>query len=178
MPTTRKGSGAGSFVVLGIGDGAPAAARAAPTSRVLVSPQEGLEPPVFMPDRGSKAYAMLDPGPRRGPRPPSATLRDIERLSAATLKAARAMAGEGAEALDGLDALLEQARAAHDTLSEARILLRRAEAHATVANGDRDQARSDRGLHEDPPRDRNRALSRGGRAPCQIASRPPLLIAG
>ena len=68
---------------------------------------------------------------------------DIERLSAATLKAARAMAGEGAEALHGLDALLEQARAAHDTLSEARILLRRAEAHATVANGDRNQARSD-----------------------------------
>ena len=68
---------------------------------------------------------------------------DIERLSAATLRAARAMSGEGAEALHGLDALLEQARAAHDTLSEARILLRRAEAHATVANGDRDQARSD-----------------------------------
>jgi predicted ATPase/class 3 adenylate cyclase len=68
---------------------------------------------------------------------------DIERLSAATLKAARAMAGEGAEALHGLDALLEQARTAHDTLSEARILLRRAEAHATVANGDRNQARSD-----------------------------------
>ena len=68
---------------------------------------------------------------------------DIERLSAATLQAARAMGGEGAEALHGLDALLEQARAAHDTLSEARILLRRAEAHATVANGDRNQARSD-----------------------------------
>jgi hypothetical protein len=68
---------------------------------------------------------------------------DIERLSAATLKAARAMAGEGAEALLGLDALLEQAGAAHDTLSEARILLRRAEAHATVANGDLNQARSD-----------------------------------
>jgi class 3 adenylate cyclase/tetratricopeptide (TPR) repeat protein len=68
---------------------------------------------------------------------------DIERLSAATLKAARAMSGEGAEALHGLDPLLEQARAANDTLSEARILLRRAEAHATVANGDRNQARSD-----------------------------------
>ena len=68
---------------------------------------------------------------------------DIERLSAATLKAARAMAGEGVEALHGLDALLEHARAANDTLSEARILLRRAEAHATVANGDRNQARSD-----------------------------------
>lgn len=68
---------------------------------------------------------------------------DIQRMSAANLKVARAMAGEGAEALHGLDALLDQARAAHDTLSEARILLRRAEAHATVANGDRDQARSD-----------------------------------
>ncbi len=68
---------------------------------------------------------------------------DVERLSAATLKAARAMAGEGVEALHGLDALLEQAREAHDPLTEARILLRRAEAHATVANGDRRQARSD-----------------------------------
>jgi class 3 adenylate cyclase/tetratricopeptide (TPR) repeat protein len=68
---------------------------------------------------------------------------DVERLSAATLKAARAMAGEGTAALHGLDALLDQARAAHDTLSEARILLRRAEAHATVGNGDRNQARSD-----------------------------------
>jgi class 3 adenylate cyclase len=68
---------------------------------------------------------------------------DVERLSAATLKAARAMSGEGAEALHGLDVLLDQARAAGDTLSEARILLRRAEAHAAVANGNRDQARSD-----------------------------------
>jgi hypothetical protein len=68
---------------------------------------------------------------------------DIERLSAANLSAARAMAGEGAEALHGVETLLEQARAAHDPLGEARILMRRAEAHATVANGDRDQARSD-----------------------------------
>ena len=68
---------------------------------------------------------------------------DVERLSAATLQAARAMAGEGVEALHGLDTLLEQARAAQDPLSEARILLRRAEAHATIANGDRNQARSD-----------------------------------
>jgi predicted ATPase/class 3 adenylate cyclase len=68
---------------------------------------------------------------------------DIERLSAATLKAARAMAGEGVEALHGLDALLDQARSASDTLSEARILLRRAEANATVANGDKRQARAD-----------------------------------
>lgn len=68
---------------------------------------------------------------------------DVERMSAANLKVARAMAGEGAEALHGLDALLDQARAAHDTLSEARIFLRRAGAHATMANGDRDQARSD-----------------------------------
>ena len=68
---------------------------------------------------------------------------DVERLSAATLKVARAMGGEGAEALHGLDALLDQARAANDNLSEARILLRRAEAHAAVANGDRDQSRSD-----------------------------------
>ena len=68
---------------------------------------------------------------------------DVQRMSAANLKIARAMAGEGTEALHGLDALLEQAREANDTLSEGRILLRRAEAHATVANGDRDQARSD-----------------------------------
>jgi class 3 adenylate cyclase/tetratricopeptide (TPR) repeat protein len=68
---------------------------------------------------------------------------DVERLSAATLIAARAMAGEDADGLDGVDPLLEQARAAHDPLGEARILMRRAEAHATVPNGDRDQARSD-----------------------------------
>jgi class 3 adenylate cyclase/tetratricopeptide (TPR) repeat protein len=64
-------------------------------------------------------------------------------LEKANLSAARAMAGEGAEALHGVETLLEQARAAHDPLGEARILMRRAEAHATVANGDRDQARSD-----------------------------------
>jgi class 3 adenylate cyclase/tetratricopeptide (TPR) repeat protein len=68
---------------------------------------------------------------------------DVERLSAATLKAARAMAGEGTEALHGLDALLEQTRAAGDRLSEAKILLRRAEAHATVSNGVPSLARSD-----------------------------------
>ena len=68
---------------------------------------------------------------------------DVERLSAATLKAARAMAGEGVEALHGLDSLLEQTRRVGDRLSEGRILLRRAEAHAVVAHGDPDEARSD-----------------------------------
>lgn len=68
---------------------------------------------------------------------------DVERMSAATLTVARAMAGGGVEALHGLDALLGQARAADDSLSEARILLRRAEANATVPNGDATQARSD-----------------------------------
>ena len=68
---------------------------------------------------------------------------DVQRLSAATLKAARAMAGEGVEALHGLDALLEETRRVGDRLSEGRILLRRAEAHAVVSHGEPNEARSD-----------------------------------
>jgi len=68
---------------------------------------------------------------------------NVERMSAATLRVARARAGAGAAALHGLDELVEQARAAGDPLSEALILLRRGEANATVENGDRAQATAD-----------------------------------
>jgi hypothetical protein len=64
-------------------------------------------------------------------------------MSAATLGVARAKAGAGAAALDGLDDLLEQARAADNPLSEALILLRRGEANATIENGDPAQAKAD-----------------------------------
>ena len=104
---------------------------------------------------------------------------DVGRMSAATLGVARAKAGGGAEALHGLDELLDQVRAADDSLSEARILLRRAEANATVENGDPVQARADleasmailRAI-ETP------ALPRPGRAPVPDPVRPRLGAAG
>lgn len=65
------------------------------------------------------------------------------RMTSVAFKVARAMAGEGPEALNGLDLLLEQTRAAGDPLQEATILLRRGQANATLPRGDRDSARTD-----------------------------------
>jgi predicted ATPase len=65
------------------------------------------------------------------------------RMSTVSLKVARALAGEGPGALNGLDLLLDQTRAAGDPLDEALVLLRRAQANATLTDGDRDSARSD-----------------------------------
>ena len=68
---------------------------------------------------------------------------DVGRMATVSLQVARAMAGEGPGALNGFDFLLEQTRAAGDPLNEAQVLLRRAQANATLPTGDRDSARSD-----------------------------------
>ncbi len=68
---------------------------------------------------------------------------DVERMSNVSLKVARAMANEDPEALNGLDLLLAQTRDAGDPLREAQVLLRRAQANATMSAGDRDSARAD-----------------------------------
>ena len=67
----------------------------------------------------------------------------IARMSGASLQAARAMAGEGPTALDGMDVFLEQARAAGDALDEGQILLRRAQIESTLAPDDQQLARAD-----------------------------------
>jgi hypothetical protein len=68
---------------------------------------------------------------------------DVVRMSSVALKAARAIAGEGLPALNGLDMLLEETRAAGDPLDEATVLLRRAQANAMLPSGDRASARAD-----------------------------------
>jgi len=67
----------------------------------------------------------------------------IERLTAASLSSARVLGGAGAAALEGMDVLLEQARAADDPLHEAMILLRRGQMTAALPDGDRTEARAD-----------------------------------
>jgi class 3 adenylate cyclase/tetratricopeptide (TPR) repeat protein len=66
----------------------------------------------------------------------------LGRMIAASLNSARAIAGEGPSALQGTDILLEQARGG-DPLEEGLILFRRAQANASMPNGDRDRARAD-----------------------------------
>jgi class 3 adenylate cyclase len=68
---------------------------------------------------------------------------DVARMTRVTLQAARAIAGEGPAALNGLDLLLDEARHAGDPLDEATILLRRAQANAVLPSGDRASAKTD-----------------------------------
>jgi tetratricopeptide (TPR) repeat protein len=69
--------------------------------------------------------------------------RDVERMTSVTLKAARAIGGEGLPALVGLDLLIDETRAAGDPLDEATVLLRRAQANAMLPSGDRASAKRD-----------------------------------
>ena len=64
-------------------------------------------------------------------------------MTSVSLKVARALSGDGPEALDGLDVLLTQTRAAGDPLREAQVLMRRAYANAALTDGDRNSARAD-----------------------------------
>jgi len=68
---------------------------------------------------------------------------DFERIATVSLKVAQAMAGEGRRALDGFDGLLEETRASGDPAEEARALMSRAAANATIAEGDRALAKAD-----------------------------------
>ncbi len=68
---------------------------------------------------------------------------DIVRMTSVALKTARAIAGEGLPALSGLDLLIDETRAAGDPLDEAVVLMRRAQANATLPAGDRASARAD-----------------------------------
>jgi class 3 adenylate cyclase len=68
---------------------------------------------------------------------------DLGRVIAASLSSARAIAGEGPAALKGTDVLLEEAHGTDDPLDEALILFRRAQANASMPDGDRHRARAD-----------------------------------
>jgi class 3 adenylate cyclase len=67
----------------------------------------------------------------------------IERNCQVAVRAARVLAGQGREAMAGLDLLIEQTRAAGDPVDEALALIRRAQAIASLPDGDRAAARSD-----------------------------------
>jgi tetratricopeptide (TPR) repeat protein len=69
--------------------------------------------------------------------------RDVVRMTSVTLKAARALGGEGLPALLGLDLLVDETREAGDPLDEATVLLRRAQANAMLPSGDRASAKRD-----------------------------------
>jgi hypothetical protein len=67
----------------------------------------------------------------------------VARMCSVTLKAARALAGEGQEALSGLDLLIDQTREAGDPVDEALALIRRAQIMVSLQTPDVSAARSD-----------------------------------
>jgi class 3 adenylate cyclase/tetratricopeptide (TPR) repeat protein len=69
--------------------------------------------------------------------------QEVVRMTSVTLKAARALGGEGLPALVGLDLLVDETREAGDPLEEATVLLRRAQANAMLPSGDRASAKRD-----------------------------------
>jgi class 3 adenylate cyclase/tetratricopeptide (TPR) repeat protein len=73
----------------------------------------------------------------------SSSAPGVARMCSVTLKAARALAGQGQEALAGLDLLIDQTRAAGDPVDEALSLIRRAQIMISLATPDVAAARTD-----------------------------------
>jgi class 3 adenylate cyclase/tetratricopeptide (TPR) repeat protein len=73
----------------------------------------------------------------------SSSAPGMARMCTVTLKAARALAGEGQEALAGLDLLIDQTREAGDPVDEALPLIRRAQVMVSLATPDVAAARTD-----------------------------------
>ncbi|MEA2348121.1 MAG: hypothetical protein QOG62_1908, partial [Thermoleophilaceae bacterium] len=75
----------------------------------------------------------------------ASTAPGMARMCTVALKAAQALAGEGQEALAGLDLLIDQTRAAGDPVDEALALIRRAQIMVSLPTPDVAAARSDVG---------------------------------